>query len=347
MHMSIELENKELETLYQQAIEELEGTNETLIVWAGGDAVNQQDELARAFTKRFPKVSIDIKVNLSKILDLEIYKGLLNGDLIPDVTMLQTSNDFEDWKKMGVLEPFKPKGFVNIREEFKDSDGDFSAFRMFAFLPQYAKKGIKTPPVNVKDLVSKEFQGKLVLTYPHDDDAVLYVYDELIKQYGKEFLSKLASLNPLFIRGTAGPPLLIGMNDLLGSLTGYETTPDQLSQSYIPETDFFISWAQRIAMFKQTKHKAAARLFIAFVQSEEFQKSLGNYTVLKNSHLKNIDWIGDHPNTNPVGFYEFMRDREYVGNLRTLMEKYFGPVKGASPVKDHKMIKLTYGWPYF
>lgn len=345
--MVAELETNELSKLYQEAIDELKDSGESLIVWSGGDAVNQQDELAKAFIRRFPKVPIDIRVDLSKILDVEIYHGLLDGELIPDVTMLQTSNDFEDWKKMGVLESFKPAGFATIRDEFKDPDGDFSAFRMFAFLPQYARKGVQVTPLNVKDLVNESYRDKLVLTYPHDDDAVLFVYDKLIKQYGKEFLKDLAALNPFFVRGTAGPPLLVGLNGLLGCLTGYETSPEQLSQSYIPEEDFFISWAQRIAMFKQTKHKAAARLFLAFVQSDEFQVSLGKYTVQKTVNSTSDKWIGSYPNTNPVGFYEFMRDREYIGRLRLTMEKYFGPVEGASPVKDHKMIKLTYGWPYF
>lgn len=104
---------------------------------------------------------------------------------------------------------------------------------------------------------------------------------------------------------------------------------------------------QRIAMFKLTWHKAAARLFIAFVQSQEFQDSLGKYTVRKDMATKDSEWIGGYPNTNLLGFYEFMRNRTHIHELRTIMEKYFGPVKGSSPVEDHKMIKLTYGWPSF
>lgn len=58
-------------------------------------------------------------MDLSKYHDLLIDKGLLNGDLIPDVTMLQTSNDFEDWKARGVLERYKPAGFDAVRDEFR------------------------------------------------------------------------------------------------------------------------------------------------------------------------------------------------------------------------------------
>lgn len=101
--MSVKLEEEELQQLYQDALTELAGTTEELIVWAGGDAANQQDSVAREFTKKFPKVPIDIKVDLSKNHDVVIDQELLNGDLTPDVVMLQTSNDFEDWHKMGGL----------------------------------------------------------------------------------------------------------------------------------------------------------------------------------------------------------------------------------------------------
>lgn len=345
--MTREQEEKELEELYQEAKEELQGTGERLTIWAGGDAVNQQLALEEAFAARFPDIPFDLKVDLSKYHDLLIDKGLLDGDLVPDVTMLQTSNDFEDWKKRGVLESFKPAGFDGIRDEFKDPEGYFSVFRMYAFLPQYAKEGVKEKPRTVLDLLGPEFKGRIINTYPHDDDAVMFVFDRLMKLHGKNILDRFADAKPDLIRGTAGPPVLVGMNGYLGTLTGYETYPNQPSVSYIPEGDFFISWAQRIAMFKMTKHKAAAKLFIAFVQSLGFQESLGRYTVRKDVDLHGEKWIGDYDNTDPVGFYEFMRDREHIGELRALFAEKLGPVKGESPVEDHRLIKLSYGWPHY
>lgn len=347
INMTKTAENKELKQLYEAAKLELQGTHERLIVWAGGDAVNQQDALAGAFIERFPDIPIDIKVDLSKNHDLKINEGLLNGDWTPDVTLLQMSNDFEDWQKMGVLEPFKSVGFTAIRDEFKDPAGDFTVARMFAFLPQYAKTGVAKKPKSLRDLLKPAYKDKLVSTYPHDDDAVLFVFDQMMQQHGIQFLKDFAKQKPLLMRGTALPPLLVGRYEFLGNLTGYETTPDQPSQSFIPKGDFFISWGQRMAMFKLTKHKAAARLFMAFVQSEAYQKTLGIYTVRKDIDLGNSQWIGSYPNTKPLGFYEFMRNRQHIHELRTLMEKHLGPVEGESPVEDHRMIKMTYGWPYF
>lgn len=345
--MSVKLEEEELQQLYQDALTELAGTTDELIVWAGGDAVNQQDSVAREFTKKFPKVPIDIKVDLSKNHDVVIDQELLNGDLTPDVVMLQTSNDFEDWHKMGVLQPFKPQGFANIRQDFKDPDGYFSVIKMFAFLPQYAKHGLAKPPTTIRDMLTGTYQNALVSTYPHDDDAVLYVFNRLIEQHGMQFLRAFARLNPRFVRGTAAPALLVGMNGILGCLTGYQTTPDQPSRSFIPASDFFISWGQRLAMFKLTKHQAAARLFLAFAQSTAFQKILGSYTVRSDLDSADTPWIGGYANTDPLGFYEFMRDRRHIHQLRKLMTDYFGPVVGESPVADHRMIKLTYGWPAY
>lgn len=341
--MTVELEHAELEKLYKLAIAELGNTGEQLTVWAGGDSVTQQDPLIEAFRNRFPEIPLDLKVDLSKIQDLKIHEELLNGNLTPDVTMLQTSNDFDDWKKIGVLEAYKPEGFENIYDGFKDPEGYFSAYTMIAFLPQYAKEGLKNIPTDIIDMISDEYKDKMVLAYPHDDDAVLYVYDHLLKKYGVEFIQDLAKLNPVFARGTAGPPLLVGEQGYLGNIVGYQTGPDQASQSFIPKSDFFISWGQRIAMFKLTKHKACARLFLAYVQSLEFQQGLGNYSVRKDIDFGDTPWIGSYENTNPTGFYEFMRDRKHIGELRALMQETFGPVHGLSPVEDYQTIKLVYG----
>lgn len=345
--MSRESEDQELRELYAQAREELAGTGERLIVWAGGDAVNQQQALEEAFLAKFPEVPLDLFVDLSKYHDLNIDRQLLDGRLEPDVAMLQTSNDFEDWRARGVLEPYKPEGFDQIRDEFKDPDGAFSVFRMYAFLPQYAKVGTPKRPKSVVDLLDPAFRGHIVNTFPHDDDAVLFVFDRLMALHGEGFLDDFRAVDPFFVRGTAAPPVLVGMNDFKGTLTGYETYPDQPSVSYIPEGDFFISWAQRIAMFKLTRHKAAARLFIAFVQSRAFQETLGRYTVRKDIDLGGERWIGAYGNTDPVGFYEWMRDRQHIGDLRAKFAEKFGPVTGASPVEDHRLIKLSYGWQHY
>lgn len=341
--MDYENEKSELETLYAKAKEEMKNSKEPFLVWAGGDAPNQQDMLRDQFRKRFPGIDIEIIVDLSKYHDLKVYQQLNDGLLEPDVVMLQTMNDFENWTKMGVLEPFKPEGFKHIREGYSDPDGHFIGAFIFAFLPQYAKSGLNFIPKNYNDFLNPIFKDKLVLTPPHDDDAVLFVFDHIIQKYGVDYLHKLKAQNPAFVRGTAAPAALVGQKGYLGNIVGYPTYPNQPSEAFIPEDDFFITWPQRAAMFKLTKHKATAKLFLAYLASYEFQSSRGTWSTRTDvTDLGGLKPIEAYKNTDPLEFIIWMRDRKHIHELRALFTEIFGEVKGESPLTDPGLLRVYY-----
>jgi ABC-type Fe3+ transport system substrate-binding protein len=341
--MSYQNETAELDSLYALAKEEQNSSRKRFMVWAGGDAPNQQDQLYQQFKKRFPGINIEIVVDLSKYHDLKIYEQLNDGYLDADVTMLQTLNDFENWKKMDVLEPFKPAGFKHIREGYSDPDGHFIGAFIFAFLPQYAKEGVGFTPKNYKDFLNPVFKDKLVMTPPHDDDAVLYVFDHIIQKYGVDYLHELKTLNPVFVRGTAAPAALVGQKGFLGNIVGYPTYPDQPSKSFIPEDEFFITWAQRAAMFKLTQNKATARLFLAYLASHEFQSSRGTWSTRTDvTEMGDLQPLETYKNTDPLDFIVWMRNRQHIHELRSLFTDIFGEVKGESPLKDPVLFRVYY-----
>ncbi len=341
--MNYQNETAELDSLYVLAKKEYKETGKRFLVWAGGDAPNQQDSLYQQFKSRFPGIDFDIVVDLSKYHDLKVYEQLNDGYLEPDVVMLQTLNDFENWTKMDVLEPFKPQGFSHIREGYSHPEGHFIGGFIFAFLPQYAKEGVGFVPKNYKDFLNPVFKDKLVLTPPHDDDAVLYVFDSIIRKYGVEFLHELKAQNPTFVRGTAAPAALVGQRGFLGNIVGYPTYPNQPSQSFIPEDEFFITWAQRAAMFKLTQNKATARLFLAYLASYEFQSSRGFWSTRTDvTELGGLEPIENYKNTDPLDFVEWMKNRKHIHKLRTLFTEIFGDVKGESPLKDPSLFRVYY-----
>jgi ABC-type Fe3+ transport system substrate-binding protein len=336
-----EKEQAELKDLHRLAALELAANGEQLTVWAGGDAPNQQDTLIRLFTQRFPDVPLHLTVDLSKYHDIKVYQGLLDGCLEPDVVMLQTMNDFENWKAMDALEPFTPKGFGNIIPGYSDIEGYYLGVYIFCFVPQYAKYGLKEIPTRYADFLKPEYKNRLVLTPPHDDDAVLFVYDRIIRRHGMQFLIKLAEQRPRFIRGTAAPAELVGRQGFVGNITGYMTSPDDPSVSFIPEGDDFVSWPQRAAMFRLTRHKAAARLLLAYLTSYEFQAALGTWSVRDDvAPPAGMKPLGEYANTNPLDFIEWMRDRKHLNGLRIQMCELFGPVQGQSPLTDPALLRL-------
>lgn len=336
-------EQDELKQLHALAAKELAETGGKLVVWAGGDAPNQQDMLISMFTKRFPDVPLHLTVDLSKYHDIRICQELMDGYLTPDVVILQTMNDFEDWKAMGVLEPFKPQSFDKLKAGYSDADGAYLGVFMFSFVPQYAKEGVSEIPTDYSDFLRPEFKNRLVLTPPHDDDAVLFVYDHMLQKHGERFLTDLAAQNPVFVRGTAAPAILVGKQGYLGNITGYPSAPEQPSASFIPKSDFFVSWPQRAAMFKLTRHKAAARLWLAYLTSYEHQSARGSWSVRDDVAPQELGPIERYGNTSPLQFIEWMRDRRHVNEMRELVTGIFGPVHGQSPLTDPDLLRLYYG----
>lgn len=330
-------ETAALQKLYEAAVAEMKEDNGTLIVWAGGDEPTQQQALENAFKQRFPEVPIEIKVDLSKYHDVKIDEQLERNELEPDVTMLQTTQDFDNWKEEGVLESYKPIGFSEQREGYADADGNYMTSFIFSFVPQVTKGlGEFT---SYEDLLQPEFQDKLVLTYPHDDDAVLYVYDKIIQKYGDSFLERLAALNPTFLRGTAAPAALVGRENFAGNITGYLQGADSPSEGFIPTEDPFITWTQRAAMFKQTKHKNAAQLFLSYLSSKEYQSATQIWPTRKDLKAQApFKELEDYPNTDFNDFNNWMKDRQHIAELSEKMESYFGSVKGESPLTDQALL---------
>src|SRR5882762_2162431 len=167
-------EQDQLQALYQAA--KAEGGKVT--VYIGGDAPGQWDSLADAFEKQFPDVRLHLVTDLSKYHDARIDNQLATGHLVADAAILQTAQDFDRWKKQGDLLKYKPVGWNKVFTNAKDKDGYYTGVFYGAFSYLVNTKQLPTKPSDFKatDLLKPAFKNKLILTYPNDDDAVLFGY---------------------------------------------------------------------------------------------------------------------------------------------------------------------------
>ena len=157
----IEEERRSLAELYAAA--RAEGGK--LTVYAGGDFAAQQDGTANSFSTKFPDIDFQVVVDYSKYHNIRIDRQLQDGNLIPDVTHLQTTFDFDRWKSRGVLMPYRPAGFAQVYEGFKDPDGHFIAIGTFSFSYMHGPGG---GPATPKDLIDPQWRGKIVSAAPQD-----------------------------------------------------------------------------------------------------------------------------------------------------------------------------------
>ncbi|KAL3673673.1 hypothetical protein V7S43_001371 [Phytophthora oleae] len=314
-------ETKTIDQLYADAV--AEGGN--LVLYHGGDTPTQQNGLHDAFTQRFPKINFTAIVDYSKYHDVRIDNQLATDTLVPDVVALQTLQDFTRWTKNGDLLPYKPANFSKIHNSLRDKNGAWLAYTIFTFGYIYNSTALDgvAPPATPTDLVKPEYAGKIASSYPHDDDAVLFLYTRYVEKYGWDWVSGLAQQNISFNRGSNVAGELVSSGE---KLIGVGTAGGGAPIVFVGGngTDY-LSWGQRVGILKKAKHPAAAKLFMNWAISQEAQT-----TVVFNSVRTDINankpW--NVPEANMAAFPTFMEDRAKVEQWKQTFALYFGEVQG-------------------
>ena len=326
-------EGQSLEALYEAAKKE----GGELVVYAGGDAPSQADIYTTGFSRRFPDIEIRITVDLSKFHNARIDQQHFRGDVRPDVVHVQTLQDFPYWKAQGWLQPFKAPGFEALPPDLRDPDGHYYPILAYGFsnVVDTAQIPEANAPREATDYLRPDLKGRIVLTYPHDDDAVLYQFEQIIKKHGWSWLDALLKQDILWVRGTQVPLEMVASGKKAATFTSfYYLKPEAGStvRFILPREDFFQTWYQTGAILKAAKHPAAAKLYISYLLSEEAQNAVPQWPA-RLDVAPPSGW--KHPleylNTSAVGFRDFMIDRGRVERLKGVLEQWIGPVVGDNP----------------
>ncbi|CAO2653590.1 Nn.00g030010.m01.CDS01 [Neocucurbitaria sp. VM-36] len=328
------VENRTIEEIYRAAVDE----GGLVTCWHGGDEVYQQNGLKKAFESRFPGMTLNVTVDVSKFHDGNIDRQLASGNLFVDSVILQTLHDYPRWDHEGALLHYQPLNFYKIHPAFRDIRAAWHGVSIFAWTFIWNGDRVAEGPKEFTDFLKPEFKDKLVLTYPNDDDAVLYAFDLIMQQYGYEWFEALLAQNPHWVRGT-GTPLTL-LNATNGTAAATFTAGNGLSSSGslkvgIPTEGSFVTWAQRAAIFKDAPHPEGAKLLHNFMLSYERQNNTGSWSVLKDVPApEGYPALMDVETTNPVEFERFMGDRVRVERLKLFFEDKIGTAQGLSPLTD-------------
>lgn len=170
-----EEETRSIDEIYQAALAE----GGVVTLWHGGDEKNQQDFLKQAFEARFPNMTLNVTVDLSKYHDGNLDLQLAAKNVYVDSIILQTLHDYPRWKKEGALLNYAPRNFDQIYPVFRDADAAYAGLFIIAWSIQTNTDKTATALTSYNDFIKPEFKDKLALTYPNDDDAVLWQFDLL------------------------------------------------------------------------------------------------------------------------------------------------------------------------
>ncbi|KAJ8121926.1 hypothetical protein ONZ43_g1747 [Nemania bipapillata] len=328
-----EVETRTIDEIYQAALAE----GGVVTVWHGGDEKTQQNRLKQAFEARFPKMTLNVTVDVSKYHDGNIDRQLATGGVYVDSVILQTLHDYPRWDNEGALLHYVPLNFYNVHPSFRDLRGAWHGVEVLAWSFLWNTNKISEGPREFDDFLKPEYKGKLVLTYPNDDDAVLYAFDLIMQQYGYGWFEKLLAQNPRWVRGTATPVTLIGRNgsEALTFTSSAGLAPSAPLGIALPTKGLFVSWAQRAGILKDAPHPEGAKLLHNYMLSEEFQATNSSWSVRMDIPAPaGYAKVMDVPSTNPTAFGEFMGDRARVERLKLFFEDKIGTPQGLSPLND-------------
>ncbi|MEM1247428.1 MAG: ABC transporter substrate-binding protein [Acidobacteriota bacterium] len=330
------IEERSLEELYELALAE----GGELVLRAGGDKPDQIDGYLDPFKARFPELRVTHSVELSIYHAPRFDNARAAGGEkhVPDVLQLQTQHDLDYYAEHGLLEAYKPRNWDRVYPDHKDPHGRWISLYGVTFSNCYNAELLteEQAPRDALDYLDPSLAGRVILTYPHSDDAVLYQFWHLEQQYGWSYLEELVATQPTWVRGTAMPYVAISNGWYAASFTTFwpfEAVPESPTRFALPKEDFFLTWFQGAAIPSQAKHKAAAKLYLNWMLSDEFQSTWPQFPSRFDINAPGGRMSVLHHHTSPGDFHRFNVKRATVERFRSQIEQLVGPIEGPDPSK--------------
>jgi ABC-type Fe3+ transport system substrate-binding protein len=283
-----------------------------------------------AFEAKYPKVKVRItpgRYDLMPKIDAQISAGVLDADL----AILQTTQDYVRWQRQGALQSYTPPGFNLIPSKLKDSNGQFLPVFLvmigFAYNPAHVAEA--DAPRSIPDFLKPAFKGRIVSTYPHDDDLTLYSNTLIVEKYGWAMIEKLLKQDMQFVRSH----VLVAQETAKGERP---VTFDQISQfnkvRFVAPDDMPMPvYPITTGLFAKAPHPNAAKLFLAFAISKEQQQR----TAASGALPVRPD-VEPPAGLKPLSDYRiaddyvaFISDENRTKELRQKFEGYIGKPQGA------------------
>ena len=134
-------------------------------------------------------------------------------------------------------------------------------------------------PRSAAEFTDPRWRGRVISTYPHEDDVTLYLYSVLVERHGWSFMDQLLANSPQFVNGHLGvvEGLAAGTAalsfDHIMSLGAADRQAGRLAFT-IPAEDPMPVRAQNAAILDGSPSPAAAELFLGWLLEPDQQNAI-------------------------------------------------------------------------
>jgi ABC-type Fe3+ transport system substrate-binding protein len=322
-----------LDELYQLAKQE-----KTLVMCAAGPSAGYE-RAARAFKQRFPGITVSLKGGFSNVLNTQIEQQVNAEKIETDLVVLQTIQDLVGWNTRGLLLHFKPDEFDRVRVTMRDRDGAWIALNTNPAFYAYNTDSVRMEdvPTSAIDFLKVYFKGKLISAYPADDDATLYAFHTIVKKYGWGYMDQYGAQMPKFVQGHLGVARSLASGEswatfdsTVSSALSVQREGGKVALSG-PKDDFLPVFFSAEAILKNAPHPNAAKLYVAWFLSKEWQSQTGGYSSrLDIPAPEGLPRLSDYRLEDR--YLEFLTN-ENLTELRGRFERYTGPVTNIGDVR--------------
>jgi ABC-type Fe3+ transport system substrate-binding protein len=323
-----------IDQLYALAKEE-----KILVMWADGPTAGYENA-ARAFEKQFPGITVSFTGGFSNVLNARIEQQVRTKTVETDLAISHAIHDFIAWEKRGLLLHFKPVGFDRINIQAKNKDGAWIAVKKHPIFYGYNTEQVQwyNVPHEATDFLRAVFKGKLISAHPAHDDASLFAFATVVEKYGWSYMTQYMRQQPKFVQGHLGVARGLGSGESLVSFDapvnsaltvqreGGKIALSGPVDAYLPV--FFTAEA----IFKDAPHPNAAKLYVTWFLSKEWQSRIGTYS--------SRDDVASPPGLPSLANYrlderyaEFVSNESLLAELRRRLESYIGPATNAVGVR--------------
>jgi ABC-type Fe3+ transport system substrate-binding protein len=316
-----------IDELYQKARQE-----GALSLYTGGPAANYTGPLAD-FKAKYPGITVTVTGDFSNVIDRKVDTELAQNNVVCDIPILQTVQDFVRWNAAGALTPYKPAFFDAIGPEFREPSGAYFSQDVFLLAYSYNTTMVRPDdvPSSALDFLKPQFRGLAVTCYPHDDDATLYLFSTLVKKYGWSFMDRYMANDARFVQGHVAVSRDIAAGKSSVTFDASSHTSDRLRLGGQPIANAFSRddltpvFTTTAGIMKRAPHPNAAKLYTNWYLSPEQQARTGNWSPRND--------LPPPPGLRPLNTYhlanayrEFVTDEANLIALRKRFLAYTGPV---------------------